>query len=276
MLLMSNVTLAQEIIDLPKNQKSVVIPFEYVNNFIIVKIRLNGIINLNFILDSGAEQSIITKREITDLLKINYNKRYTFYGADMSRELHAYLARFVNFNIGELEFTNQPIFVLEEDYLQLEHFVGMDIHGILSFTHFYSLLVQVNYKNRRLELYERKQLDKLVKPYQKIPIAVKDNRPYLNTSIVLQDKDTAQVKLLIDTGSSLGLVLHNYTHPKINLPEHHVKGKIGVGLGGKVEGYLGRIHCVKIQPYQLYNLLTQFQVVPHTADTASLGFVCNR
>ncbi len=279
LLLGQNRLVAQEIVNLPKNHKNVLIPFEYVNNFIIVKIRLEGLMTLNFVLDTGAEQTIITKRQVTDLLKINYNKKYTFYGADMSRELHAYLARFVNFNIGELYFTNQPIFVLEEDYLQLENFVGIDIHGILSFSHFYKLLVQLNYKTKTLKLYERKHLDQLVQSYQQLPIRVKDNRPYLHTDIVLQNKDTAQVQLLIDSGSSLGLVLHNYTHPKIKLPEHHVKGKIGVGMGGKVEGYLGRIHRLNIKPYQLYNLLTQFQVVPHTADTASLdgrhGFIGN-
>jgi len=193
-LLLPNNTIAQEIANLPKSQKKVVIPFEYVNNFIIVKLRLKNLITLNFILDTGAEQSIITKREITDLLNINYNKRYTFYGADLSRELHAYLARFVNFNLGELQFTNQPIFILEEDYLQLEHFVGMDIHGILSFSHFKNVLVEIDYKNRTLEIYERKHLEKLTKTHDKLPIGIKDNRPYLQNEVVLQNKDTCPPK----------------------------------------------------------------------------------
>lgn len=271
---------AQQIVNLPKSQKKISIRFQYINNFIVVKLRLNGIVPLNFILDSGAEQTIITKRAVTDLLKINYNRKYTFYGADLSRELYAYLARFVNFNLGNLAFTNQPVFVLEEDYLQLENYVGLDIHGILSFAHFSNLLIEIDYKTNSIHLSERQHLKKIAKGFKAVPIAVKDNRPYINSEVVLQNGDTVQLNLMLDSGAALALVLHNYTHPKISLPEYFIKGKIGVGLGGKVEGFIGRINQLEIENFEINNLLTQFQVVPHIEDTTRLdgrnGFVGNQ
>ncbi|HOY18537.1 MAG TPA: hypothetical protein PLC89_14620, partial [Haliscomenobacter sp.] len=41
------------------------IPFDYENNFIVIKLMFNDIFPLKFIFDTGAENTILTKREIT-------------------------------------------------------------------------------------------------------------------------------------------------------------------------------------------------------------------
>ena len=86
-------------------QTQVDIPFEYENNFIIIKVMFNDIFPLKFIFDTGAENTILTKREITDLFQIDYQKRFTIYGSDLSQTLYAYLVRGISFRIGDMRAT---------------------------------------------------------------------------------------------------------------------------------------------------------------------------
>ena len=78
--------------------KQVEMPFEYDNNFIVVDVLMNGLVPLKFIFDTGAEHTILTRREITDVLGVPYRRRFTVLGADMKTELHAYLVRNIQTN----------------------------------------------------------------------------------------------------------------------------------------------------------------------------------
>ena len=61
---------------LPGGVKQIEIPFEYVNSFIILNIAFNGSLPLKFIFDTGAEHTILTKREISDLLQVHYDREF--------------------------------------------------------------------------------------------------------------------------------------------------------------------------------------------------------
>ena len=47
-----------------RGAKKVEIPFERQGNFIIVKVTFEGLFPLRFILDTGAEHTILTKKEL--------------------------------------------------------------------------------------------------------------------------------------------------------------------------------------------------------------------
>ena len=91
------------------------VPFRFEGNFILVSVLFNNLLPLTFILDTGAEYSILTKKEIADFLNIDYQKRYTLYGADMQEELYAYLSKNISLQMGDLQATHRSILVLEED-----------------------------------------------------------------------------------------------------------------------------------------------------------------
>jgi hypothetical protein len=53
------------------------IPFEVYNNLIVVPVKLNGIIPLKMVVDTGVRSSILTDKFITDILKLPYNRKIT-------------------------------------------------------------------------------------------------------------------------------------------------------------------------------------------------------
>ncbi|HHN47941.1 MAG TPA: hypothetical protein ENN08_03255, partial [Bacteroidales bacterium] len=55
--------------------------FEKVNNLVVVPVMLNNKLPLNFILDTGVRTTILTDRDISDLVSISYDRSVTIAGA---------------------------------------------------------------------------------------------------------------------------------------------------------------------------------------------------
>jgi membrane-associated protease RseP (regulator of RpoE activity) len=54
------------------------------------------------------------------------------------------------------------------------------------------------------------------------------------------------LKLIIDSGSSNAFSLYHLSHDEIMIPESRIETLIGVGLSGKVHGYLGRAQEIEL------------------------------
>jgi hypothetical protein len=256
-----------ELVDL--NKKKVEIPFEYSNNFIIIKLRFNNFLNTRFIFDTGAEHTIITKKKILNFLPYKYVREIKIVGSDLSQELKAHLISGLNFTTGNLGASYQPLLVLEEDYFRFEEFTGLEIHGILGANIFRNFVVQIDYKKQLITLTRPKQFSPPGKNFTALPIIINKNKPYLNVDLTMQrDSPTIKARLLMDTGAALALMLHNKSHPGIQLPEQVIKGNIGKGLGGFLEGYLGRTEELSFADFQMREILTNFQELSGNVDSS--------
>ena len=111
-------------------RKQVDIPFEYNHNFIIITLHFNGFLPLKFIFDTGAEHTILTKREIGDLMRIQYEREFRVLGSDLKTPLIAYLARRTSFEIPEKVIApSEDILVIQDDYFRFKENIGLEIHG---------------------------------------------------------------------------------------------------------------------------------------------------
>ena len=254
-----------------KGKSKFEIPFEYENNFIIVEILFNGVFPLKFIFDTGAEHTILTKREITDILQVDYTRRFTLLGADLSSELYAYLAPGVSMQLKDLTAVNRSILVLDDDYFQFEEITGMKIHGILGADFFRRFVVKIDYRRRKIMLFDPRRFKGPTRRFSEIPVQIKRNKPYINSVIEMSLDTSTNVKLLVDTGASLALMLYTSTHPDLVLPNRFIKTKLGMGLGGYIEGFLGRLEQFTLGEYELGGVVTNFQDVIPILDTVYLN-----
>lgn len=268
-LLFSGVTNAQH---KTRGRKKVDIPFELENNFIIVNIRFNRVLPLKFVFDTGAEYTILTKREFADMIGINYQKEFKVMGADMKTILTAYLARGVNLEVGPIENPVQDFLVLDEDYFSFESLAGVEVHGILGANFFSRYVVKINYRKRIISLYDPQYFE-VPTGYEAIPISVYKNKPYIEVPSKLYAQDSsAMLKLLIDSGASLTLLLYTDTHPALSLPDKIVRGNIGKGLGGDIEGFMGRFHELNLgEKYKMNNLVANYQEIYEYMDTTEIN-----
>lgn len=247
------------------------IPFSYENNLIIVNITFNKVFSLKFLFDTGAEHTILTRRHITDILAVNYTRKFTLYGADLSTELTAYLAQGISLKMGNIEMTNRNILVLEEDYFNFDEFSGVDIQGIIGADIFRRFVVQINYKRKVISLYPRSRFKEPTKNYVKYPVEIYKSRPYITVPIKAPNDSMVQVKLLMDSGSSLPLIIYPQTDEFLSVPQNVIPAQLGIGLGGYLEGVIGRVQYMKIAEVELIDVVTSFQNLLPGIDTIALN-----
>jgi predicted aspartyl protease len=241
-------------------QNEIILPFDYYQGFIIVDIIFHKKIPLKFILDTGAENSVLLKKQFAEILKIPYSKRIKLLGSDMNRDVFAHVCNGISLQLVNTQTIKSNIIVLEEDMVFLEEYIGKQIDGILGAEFFRGLILKINYKRMEITIsnpntYNYKKLNK----HQSYDLEIINSKPYLDCKTsVLPGKETVS-KLLLDTGASLTTMFHHNTDSLLILPEQIIKGSLGKGLGGEIDGFVGRIHKLNIGTFEFNNLVSSFQ-----------------
>lgn len=241
------------------SQTRIDLPFQYINGFIVVPVTLENWFPLNFIFDTGAEHTILSQREITDLLQLEYQRRFTLVGSDLSREFYAYLVSGIDLQVGAILAKNRSILVLEEDYLRLEDYAGVKIHGILGADFFRRFVVKINYRKQVISLYDPSVLELPEKDFIQVNAEFRKSKPYLFPEVVLRQGDTSTLKLLLDTGAALPLLINTDSDPGLVLPERVIPSNLGAGLGGFLKGYKGKVPSLQMPPFRFSSVVTSYQ-----------------
>ena len=243
--------------DIIGGKNKISFPFESYNNLIVVPVILNHRMPLRFVLDTGVRTSILTDRTFSDILNISYARKIPLVGADGDREIVAYVANGISLKLPGVVGQGQALLVLEEDYLQLKNYLGTEVHGILGYELFNRFIVEIDYESSILTLHEPYSY----KPKRKrnvIHLEVQDTKPYIHTNFQLQDGTTINAKLMLDTGASHSLLLDPDSHPELKLPEKVVRANLGRGLGGDINGYIGRIGSIEFGKYSFDNVISSW------------------
>jgi len=256
--------------DLFKERTRIDLPFQYLNNFIVVDVTLDDKVPLKFVFDTGAEYTILTKKTIAHLLRWRYEREFRIMGADLKTELVAYLVRNIILEVGKITIPHSNILVLEDDYFQFDEFTGSHIQGILGADFFKRFVVKINYRSKIISFFNPNSF-KPPKGYQEVEVDIFKNKPYVDAAIMTKDTSRSKMRLLLDTGASLPLLLHTFTHKDLQIPEKYIKGNIGMGLGGFIDGYMGRLESMEVGPYAFNNLIANYQEYTPERDTSFLN-----
>ncbi len=250
------------------------IPFEYKNNMIIVNVLFQKTFPLKFIFDTGAEHTILSRKEITDILGLQYQRAFKLVGADMSQDLTAHLVMGTHMEIGKkMLLPFQPILVLEDDYFRFEEVTGLKIHGVLGADIFRTFILKINYQRQVITLMKPSWFNekKPVEDFTAIPIEITKYKPYINCPLKIYQDSSINVKLLLDSGATIALILNTNTHDNLKLPPNVLSGNIGLGLGGFLEGFMGRVESLTLDEFYFKEVLTNFQDLPPQIDTSLLN-----
>lgn len=236
------------------------IPFEYFHDFIVLDVIFQKKLPLKFILDTGAGSTVLFKKEYAELLQMPYHKKIKLLGSDLSKDVFAYVCNNTSLQLVNLSPVAHNVIVLEEDFLFIEEYTGMKVDGILGAEFFKGMIIKIDYRNKLLTLIKPVDfLPKKYKDYTSFDIDVINHKPYLTTTTEVNPGVTTQTRLLIDTGAAITALFHDNTDSTIVLKSQVVKGNLGAGLGGNIEGYSGKIHRLHLGPYQFNNMISSFQ-----------------
>jgi predicted aspartyl protease len=253
------------------DRKKVKLSFEIYNNLIIVPVKLNGIIPLKMVIDTGVRSSIITDKFITDILRLPYSRKITVNGPGDFIVLEAYVVNKVDILFQGLVGADQSILVLEEDYLQLRNYLGTEVHGLVGYDLFNRFVVEVDYTKKILTLHEPDEF-KSKRGFTELPLLIEDSKPYIQADVLMEDSNQFSGKFMVDTGASHALLINENSIANIHVPAINLKTDIGRGLGGPISGEIAYIDHIKIDKFSFRDLIASFPDPESYPDTIGLVY----
>ena len=246
-------------LDLLDNKLKKEIPFKYVNGFIIVQLYYGHLFELNFLFDTGASHNILFKKNVNDILGVEYSDTILIGGADIHSKMKALVSRNIPMQLKNTNTIQRDIIVLEEDFLELEKVLGTRVDGILGGDFFKGLVVGIDHKKDKITIYNPNRFV-ANSDFSEHDINIQNYKPYMlcHTDI---DEAPDTLNYLIDSGASLALLIHSNKNKDFEMPENVIIGNIGKGLGGEINGFVGLIEGINMDQYRLPNIITSFQAI---------------
>ncbi|MCF8304045.1 MAG: aspartyl protease family protein [Bacteroidales bacterium] len=254
-------------------QTSMSMPFELVNNLVIIPVNINFSEQLKLILDTGVPVTIITRLYADDTVSLRFARKQKINGLGEGDPVEAYHAERNHFRIDDIESDNQELYVLLKDLFEFSQKMGMKIHGLIGYHVFKNFILEFDFESKFLSIHQPGHYE-----YKKsrrndrvtLPMQIIDKKPYITTDVIMADGTRVPVKLLIDSGGGFALWLSPQSDERITLPEKIIDGYLGVGLNGDIFGKKGRIEAIELGPFTLKEPITSFP------DSASVTSTINR
>lgn len=230
--------------------------FKQINNLIVIPIVLNDSAEMQFILDTGVKNTILTAGN-EKYLDVAYNRPVRIAGLGESGEILAYAASNVKLQLPGITGLGQTLIVLDEDYLDLDSHLGEKVHGIIGFDFFSQFVVKIDYISNKITVYNPATFENPSR-YTSLQMPVLGGRPFVSASFKAINGKTTRGSFLLDTGASHSMLIEPSPEKGISLPEKTIPTVVGWGLSGQIDGKLGRIESVQLGPFSFKNTLASY------------------
>lgn len=237
--------------EMSEGTNRVEIPFEEVNNLVVIPIIVNDFLRLNFIVDTGVGTPILTEPAFAPLLNVEVFRKITISGVGIRDSINALVASDVRFELpGGILGKNMNMLILEDNFLKLSERMGTEVHGIIGYDLFKAFIVEIDYEDHVIKLHRHNRF-KARKRHKALNMDIEKNRPYMKVWI-----NTGQdsIRLMIDSGASHAILL-DPEQTGIPIPEKTLDTRLGTGLGGEIIGQLSRMENLKISEFEFKDII---------------------
>ncbi|MBK6316985.1 MAG: clan AA aspartic protease [Blastocatellia bacterium] len=223
------------------------VPFDLNANHIYLRATVNGSRPLWFLLDTGAEMSVVDSTVAASV-------GLTSVGSATARgsgegTMKAGFAQGVTLAVGRAVAKGQTVVTLPLD--ALEPIDGRSIDGILGHDFIASFVVTIDYSQRRVSFRDPARFDSATIPAgERVPIEIVGGIPRIHGTVVLPGAETIDGVFTVDTGSRTALSLNTpfvRENALVNrIAESSLDAPYGFGIGGATKTRVGRIDAFRI------------------------------
>ena len=245
------------------------IPFELINNLIVLPVRINDSDTLKFVLDSGAGRTIITELGAEQSFTIQYTGEADLRGLGNAGPIPALVSNGNKLFLNDIEGDNHSVVLLIESTFNLSSFMGTQVNGLMGYDIFENFVVEIDYQRKKMFFHDpdafKNEYESLKKSSKwfKIPVDVQDNKLYVQTEILQSDSTTVSTRLIVDSGASHTLFLYPGSSNKITIPKNRVDSYLGSGLAGEIFGSIGRAYTLTMNELELGDVVVSY---PNSED----------
>ena len=244
------------------------IPIELAGNEVFLQLRVNGSEPLWFGLDTGAGGTVVNT-ETAEALGLKLEGSHQTRGA--GGHVPSSTVRGVRLDIGGARLEDLSVQTIA--LTSIENAMGHKMDGILGSEFFRRYVVELDYENLRVGVYEPAGFEHKGGG-ESLPLTFELNHPYVRAKVAMPGREPVEGKFVLDTGSNFPLILLDSFVREKRLNESNAKTlKVtGRGVGGEVAMPVGRTGRLMLGSYSLENPVTSF---PQTGWFAREGAAGN-
>lgn len=263
----------QEGFQFTTHHKKVSIPFQLINNLIIVPVKVNGI-ELNFLLDTGVDETLLFSLESKEEVKLFNIQKIRLRGLGDQASTEALKSSNNTLMLSSLKSTKHALLIVLDPDFNFSSSLGVPVNGILGSHFFKNNLVEINYHKKVIVVHNEKKVNrrKLFSKYEPFAITVENGKPYLQTAATIADS-TIIAKCLIDTGNSDSVWLFENKSRSINVPDKNFDDFLGRGFNGDIHGRKAKIRQFSIGKFKFQNPICSF---PDSVSIKNVNMVADR
>lgn len=264
---------AQEVVVFTHAKSKVKLPFKLVNNLIILPVKVNGV-ELNFLLDSGVEETILFSLDEKKELELYKVEKIKLKGLGAEEAVEGLKSYHNTLRVGSLNFKNQEIIVVLDQSFNFSSSLGIEVNGILGYHFFKSQIVRFDYSKRKIIVYNPQKFKskKVLSKFQAFDFTLENGKPYIMMQVDVNDR-IFEAKCLIDSGNSDGLWLFQTTENNLKVPDKNFDDYLGRGFSGAIFGKKAKVNQLAIGDFKFEQVVTAF---PDSVSLANVNLDDNR
>ena len=248
------------------------IPFQFVNNLILVPVRINGFEPTSFILDTGASASVISLALVKQFgLKIEGETDVSTSGGSIGAStLKNARVSLPGKELGQFNLLAIPLAGLEAG-------LGQPVGGILGAELFDRFVVDIDYGTRTIQLHDPTGYV-YAGSAAPLPIAFEDHTPFITAVVVGSDGNSVKGILLVDTGANGSLTLNSAFVKRnrfVETSERVIPITSGAILAGGARSYVGRLGELRMGTVKLLQPIVNLSedAAGDEASVTNAGFI---
>jgi len=216
---------------LPDDVSEVSLKFQTIRNLIVLPVVINDSIQVNLILDTGCRNLVLFGKRFRNLFQTTPNQKVQFSGLGDGNPIQGKLSLNNKVSIQAVIGEKIPVVIVAEKNL-FSNYAG--IHGVIGYDIFIKFEIELDPLNQVIT-FRPASSSELSNEYEKIPLVIEDSRPLIRSQVFFKDSDGLACDLMLDTGSSLGLLMKTTDLEKF--PGGNERKILGRGFNGKVVGF---------------------------------------
>jgi len=215
---------------LPDSVQEASLTYRNFNSLIVLPVTINDTMHLNLILDTGCRNLVLFGDKFQKYFRVEKGREIKFSGLGEGNPLNGMLSLGNKVAINEVLGEKIPVIIVPQRNLfkKKDH-----IDGIIGYDIFIRFEIELNPVVNLIKF--RPAMNAIIpEGFTQVPLRIEDARPLLNSVVLLEKNEFQKLDIMIDTGSSLGLLLKGTP-----APQNEIGGQaelIGKGLNGLIEG----------------------------------------
>ena len=249
---------------LPDSVTQMEITYKTVRNLIILPVIINDSVEVNLLLDTGCRNLILFGKRFSKLFTITKGKPVIFSGLGRGRAVSGGLSIGNKVSIKEVLGEQIPIVIVPNNNV-FERYRNVD--GVIGYDIFVKFEVEINPSEKTI-IFRPAFGSSSPYGYTQVPLRIVDARPVLHSEVHLDEKNVWRLDLMIDTGSSLALLLKT-----TSIEDFHTEvgaAVLGFGFNGPLSGYQTISEKLRLRGLEMSNVSTGI-VASSWHNNASIG-----